>query len=467
MKRIIDISYYQKPEEIDYDLLLSQVDGVIIRLGYGVGTKDWIGKPDPAFERHYAECKARNKPVGCYHYMVEYASVDEQLAIVKRALDGKEFELGFWADVELEGGAPVLTRKQVVEYMTKAQSYTYGIYTGAWCWNPIMGNDNPYSHLPLWVGSYTASPYMPIGWSDWLLWQYTSSGHLDGYVGNLDMNRIPDENWRIWLGDTTPDVIKPLEVVRYSQKDTRWASDKLGTSSVTIGAYGCLITAASMVCTYFGKDTDPGKINKDLITVNGYESSNLLRYNAITTLYPDIIVDWDKFLADPDDALIDEVLVQELPVIVQVDYNPETSALDQHWVIIIGKDQNGYLIADPIDGSTAYLSRYTDKSYRMVVYEQVAVEQVLFKAEVITDALNVRNTPVYYEDGRNVVDRLFIGNVVNVFEVADNGWFRIGIDRWTSGSTKYMRRIDTEPEPPTMTIEEKVQKLWDAHPELH
>ena len=35
MKPIIDISFWQDPDKINYDLLASQIDGVIIRAAYG------------------------------------------------------------------------------------------------------------------------------------------------------------------------------------------------------------------------------------------------------------------------------------------------------------------------------------------------------------------------------------------------------------------------------------------------
>jgi hypothetical protein len=213
-----------------------------------------------------------------------------------------------------------------------------------------------------------------------------------------------------------------------------------------------------MVCNYFGKDTDPSKLNKDLISVNGYASGNLMVWNAIETIYPDITINWNYFLANPDDALIDEVLVQELPVIAQVDYNTSTPALDQHWVVIVGKEGNDYLIVDPIDGSTAYLSRY-DRAWRIAVYEQQEVEEPLFKVEVICGALNVRSTPVYLPDGSNKVDLLNNGEVVNVYEIADNGWYRIGKDRWISGHSDYTKKIEIEPPPPPLTIEERVEIL--------
>jgi GH25 family lysozyme M1 (1,4-beta-N-acetylmuramidase) len=458
MKRLIDISYYQDPSKIDYDALAGSVDGVILRAAYGVRYN-----PDTAFNKHYQEFTARGVPVGAYHFLVEYETVDAQLALLKQTLDGKDLPLGIWNDVELENGAPALTRKQVIEFMTKGEAAfgEMGIYTGAWCWNPIMGSDNPYSSRRLWVGSYTASPYIPIGWDSWWLWQYTSSGRLPGYGSSLDMNKCTDETWAAWVGFTPPPpIIEPLPIEPLSQKDTRWANEKLGTSPVTIGAYGCLITATAMVCNYYGKDTNPSKLNQDLIVVNGYESGNLMKWGAIETIYPDIILDWDRFLANPTDVDIDAVLKRDQPVIVQVDYNLATPALDQHWVVIVGKDGDDYLIADPIDGSTAYLSRYAGKAWRMAVYKQVAIEEPLFKVKVIAGALNVRSEPVYKPDGSNKIDLLYNGEVVNVYQIADNGWYRIGVDRWISGYADYTEKIEIEPPPPPppppMTLEERV-----------
>lgn len=471
MKQLIDISYYQDPDDIDYSVLASQIDGVILRAAYGTGVDNrWANQPDPEFNRHYREFKELGTPIGAYHYIVEYKSVDAQITILKQALDGKELDhiwvwdgekyvkqLAFFADVELESGAPALTRKTVIEYMTKAEAYfgeKIAIYTGAWCWNPIMGNDNPYSDRLLWVGSYTSKPYMPIGWDDYWIWQYTSSGRLNGYPSNLDMNRVDDNKWL--LHNEEPEVIEPLKINLMSQKDSRWASNKLGTSSVTIGSYGCLITSVAMVCDYYGKKTNPAKINQALIDVNGYANENLLIFDKVETIYPDIVVDWEYFLSSPPTSMIDQALKNDIPVIIQVDYNTNTPELEQHWVVVVGKDDKGYLIADPIDGQIVYLSRYANKPFRMVVYKKVDAEKVLFKAEVICNALNVRSGPsVAYPK----VDLLVKGDVVNVYE-EKSSWFRIGKNKWCSGYPQYMKRIEIEEPEPELTLEEKVDLLW-------
>lgn len=476
MFKIVDISHHQDPSLIDYDVLVASmkannVKGVILRSTYGTGGGTFPNQPDTAFDEHYAGFKGKI-PIGTYHFLVEYKTVDAQLAMVKRAVDGKSFELGYWLDMELENGAPDLTRPTVIEYMTKGEAFfgELGIYTGAWCWNPVMGYDNPYSSRKLWVASYTDEPYMPIGWDEYWMWQFTSKATLEGYPSSLDMSYIDEAKWKSWAGVEIPEIIEPIDLPIFSQKDSRWANEILGTSSVTIGAYGCLLTAVSSMCKFYGKETNPSKLNKDLIAIGGYENGNLLAYSAITTIYPDIVVDWDNFLTEPSDSKIDAVLKSDQPVIIQVDYNPNTSALEQHWVTIIGKDANGYLIADPIDGQIAYLSRYAGKALRMVVYKQQDADEVLFKAKVICNKLNVRSEPIYKPDGSNIVDLLMNGEVVNVYEER-NGWFRIGEGKWCSGSTQYMEKIEITPQPPEEpTLEEKVDivyEWWKAHPELH
>jgi len=76
--------------------------------------------------------------------------------------------------------------------LVEAEIGRVGIYTGRWTWKPIMGDEYArFADRPLWMSAYTASPepYIPHGWERYDLWQYTSSGHLDGYTGNLDMSK--------------------------------------------------------------------------------------------------------------------------------------------------------------------------------------------------------------------------------------------------------------------------------------
>lgn len=168
-------------------------------------------------------------------------------------------------------------------------------------------------------------------------------------------------------------VIKPL-----NQTDTKWANVKLGSSTVaTIKSDGCLLTDASMICNYFGKETDPQKLNTDLIRVKGYFETCRLIYGAITDIYPDITVDWDNFIDCSDTPTpldkIDAILFSKRPVIVKVDYDTKTAKIDEHWITIVGKTEDGaYICNDPIDGTEIFFqARYGDPSryiFKIVAY---------------------------------------------------------------------------------------------------
>jgi len=64
------------------------------------------------------------------------------------------------------------------------------IYTADWYIRPRMPN-HKLGTYPLWVANYQKKPikpYLPIGWTEWLFWQWTSTGRLMGATGNIDLN---------------------------------------------------------------------------------------------------------------------------------------------------------------------------------------------------------------------------------------------------------------------------------------
>ena len=198
MKPIIDISFYQRPDAIDYDLLALQVSGVILRACYAT-------YKDTAFERHYAEFTARGVPCGAYHYIVGNAPIQAQVDAFNVAVGLKDMRLGCWIDVEDTRPNTKLYRQNVLEYAERQPDM--GIYTSKGAWNAIMGGTY-LNDRKLWVAHYTTNPYplLPTGWDSWWLWQFTSSGRLPGYAGNLDTNRFfgDDADFAAWIGGEVP-----------------------------------------------------------------------------------------------------------------------------------------------------------------------------------------------------------------------------------------------------------------------
>ena len=109
MKPILDISYYQSPTTLNYDLLASQVSGVILRAAYG----KWM---DTAFEAHYLAFTRRGIPCGAYHYLIGSVSMAEQAAAFGQAICAKDMRLGCWIDVEDTREGTKLNRQQVRGY---------------------------------------------------------------------------------------------------------------------------------------------------------------------------------------------------------------------------------------------------------------------------------------------------------------------------------------------------------------
>ncbi|MEA4811147.1 MAG: GH25 family lysozyme [Anaerolineaceae bacterium] len=198
MKPIIDISYWQNPRNINYDHLASSVEGVIIRTSYG-------SRKDAYFDTHYTEFTKRGIPIGVYSFLTEYMPVDQQVATYKRMVEGKIFKLGFWADIEAEAGAELLTLATIRKWLSMADAtlgVRHGIYTSWWMWQQCAGNAVGFGDRALWVAHYgVINPRLPAGWSDWLFHQYSSTVIHPGYNYVLDTNRFngDEAKWAAYL----------------------------------------------------------------------------------------------------------------------------------------------------------------------------------------------------------------------------------------------------------------------------
>ncbi|MBP7212728.1 MAG: hypothetical protein KBA03_00705 [Anaerolineaceae bacterium] len=205
MKPIIDISHHQDPAKIDYDKLVANTSGVILRAAYGA-------QVDRHFDTHYYQIAVKRKhPVGNYHYITQYHSVQSQVDRLKIATEGKAFQLKYWTDVERENGAEPLQQQQVINYINAVEAqihYIEGIYTSKVQWAAIM-NGVYFADKKMWAALYGTNIYnwLPQGWSDYWLWQYTSEGNIDGYNGPLDVNRFRfgDKEFLEWIGEVEPE----------------------------------------------------------------------------------------------------------------------------------------------------------------------------------------------------------------------------------------------------------------------
>lgn len=136
-------------------------------------------------------------------------------------------------------------------------------------------------------------------------------------------------------------------MIKLSQRDSRWASTKIGYSSITVGRYGCTLTCISMLSDYFGCFLDPKRLASEILK---FTKDGLILWGSVTSKIP--CMEFEKRLYKRDDAEIDLSLKDpKKAVILQVEL--------YHWVVALRKLPLGvYLIADPWTGtvrlSTAY-----------------------------------------------------------------------------------------------------------------
>lgn len=184
--------------------------------------------------------------------------------------------------------------------------------------------------------------------------------------------RIGLDRWvmRRWTERVAGDVSWLLPVPYYSQNDPRWRYQKLGTSQTTIGSHGCLVTGVASYMSYLGHAETPLTLNKKLTDNNGYQSGNLYYWNMPRTLYGNVHKTDDRSFGDGTgfEGTLRNILNSRRPALAMVDFIPATSGLDQHWVLMIGYQDNLFYLLDTWDGSVQALHAKYKKIFRLAGY---------------------------------------------------------------------------------------------------
>lgn len=471
---------------------------------------------DVKVKENYTKAKAENLIFGGYGWLNPFYDPKKQA----------EFYINWYKEHPLDLIAMDFEDNHFVnpnDYIYKAQVWlgeiedqlniTPAIYTAEWFMSKFDRKKTQWmGSYPLWVASYRSSPppIVPKEWKNYAIWQYTDKGTYP-YHQNINPGRGKeygssshglDMNWFNGSYDdlltftgksnepveppVTPPVIPPVvsnKIIHktYSQSDPRWKNKQLGTSNTTIGGYGCLITAVSMLLTNLGKNINPEQLNRELVRVGGYVGGNRFVYDSLKKIYPDIAVDWDNFInCETTPAPLDKIrtlLRNTRPVIVKVDYKPETFPVDEHWVLIDGIEGEDFWITDPIDGERILFSaRYGNPSryilaIRMyystltpppkpigdveIPVEPPAGQDYLFKGRCITHALTKFSQPGI---GGMKVGYLRDGDVVNVYEIKNSYWrIEKSVQVWVN--SRYMEQIS---QPVNPTPPGNKDYLWDA-----
>lgn len=145
----------------------------------------------------------------------------------------------------------------------------------------------------------------------------------------------------------------------FSQRDRKWANDRMGESASTIHDFGCTITSLASLLTSLGYDETPKTVNRKLSAHGGYyKKTALLVWSAVPKIwsklrfvkraynYNNIEVAW-------------YVYGKRIPVLVEV--NGAKIGAARHWVLFIGNRE----MIDPWYGRVSSTSYYPQTGYTL------------------------------------------------------------------------------------------------------
>ena len=193
--RYIDVSRYQGL--IDWaQVAAAGYKGAMLR---AVSTNRKLSKRadglyiDPTFESNYRNAKAAGLDVGVYYYTNASCEklADEELALLRQAVYGKELTLPVAVDVEDNklkqlstldlSNLTAYALEQVEKMGFYAQLYTYTSYA-----NAHLDMARLSGRWDVWLADYTGKP--PKVSFKYNAHQHTSSGNVPGISGNVDLN---------------------------------------------------------------------------------------------------------------------------------------------------------------------------------------------------------------------------------------------------------------------------------------
>lgn len=156
---------------------------------------------------------------------------------------------------------------------------------------------------------------------------------------------LPSRNAEVHLSAKAPTTSQRITLkapVFYVQSDPRWLNDKVGGTGESIGEVGCTLCCLSMGLAEHGIDLNPTALNNSLKGCQGYTMKGWIKWNSIEEVTNGKVKVRIPARANYTD--IDSALQNGNPCMVKI----LLGSGEQHWVLIVGRDQFDYLVKDPM-----------------------------------------------------------------------------------------------------------------------
>jgi lysozyme len=151
---------------------------------------------DPTFATNYAAIKNNGMMRGAYHFGRPSFDPIKQARHFYKTVKPSSGDLPMVLDLEENDLLPpaqvkVWTQRFCAE-LTRKLGRAPLVYTGFYFWRDEAGNSPNNFGMQLWMPRWNvASPFpLPIAWSNWTFWQYSSTGSVPGITGDVDLDQF-------------------------------------------------------------------------------------------------------------------------------------------------------------------------------------------------------------------------------------------------------------------------------------
>ena len=168
-----------------------------VRMGFAyIKATEGLGNVDENFRKNYTNAKRAGIICGAYHFFLPTKSGTVQAANFVRTVQLSIGDLPPVVDIEqLYGVPPLMMRKRLKECLD-AMEIVYKtkpiLYSNVDFYEKYLGSE--FNDYPLWVAHYD-EPEKPRTVREWLFWQHSESGHVNGIATKVDFS--------VFNGDST------------------------------------------------------------------------------------------------------------------------------------------------------------------------------------------------------------------------------------------------------------------------
>lgn len=181
----IDVSHHQ--QKIDW----ARLDKKLVQFAFIKATEGGNHK-DSLFQQNWREAIHNNIPVAAYHFFTFCKGGDEQARNYIHYVPKDSIDLPPIVDLEYGGNCKENRKEDLIaeitryfeiledHYQRKVVIYTTNEFYKNYLINQFPDN-------PIWIRDILSKPNLPDG-RNWLFWQYTNRGKIEGINTPVDLN---------------------------------------------------------------------------------------------------------------------------------------------------------------------------------------------------------------------------------------------------------------------------------------